>query len=216
MKTNFIIPVMLMLATLACKKEEIVSKDFVVGEENNSKITTFNPRLSTSVDYDVEIDIDSDLTNDLKLRYIHQRYPGGGVNSGTSLELLNPKLSIAIDSTASIVMKDTSVFCIDTVEYSTCTDSLYFFRPTPKIFSFGDQLEVDQIWCNGPYLVLYRFDDSDYRRYPHPVIRESGIWNNIYEKYLVFRIELTDTTRMGWIKISTSEIHSTYIYEYNY
>jgi hypothetical protein len=217
MKTTIIIPIMLMLATLACKEEEIASKDFIVGEENNSKINTYNPPIHLNTFNNIfQIDIDADQNNDISLMSIFQRYPGGGGSKALFVEILNPKLSIAIDSVASIVMKDTSVFCIDTVENSTCTDSLYLFYPTPKVYSFGDRLDTMQIWYNGSFLFLCSFDNSDYHSYPHPVIRESGVWNNINHKYMIFSIEQNDCIKFGWVKISVEDFYVLDVYEYYY
>jgi hypothetical protein len=43
MKITIILPFILILATLSCEKDEIVSTNFVVGEENNSEIISYNP-----------------------------------------------------------------------------------------------------------------------------------------------------------------------------
>jgi len=217
MKMKYFIPILLILATIACKKDEIDLANFVVGEDNHSNLTKFEPPIYLYYgNRNCEFDIDLDGKIDIIFYYAYQSFPWGGANNSAGIEILNDKLSILIDSLGSIAIKDTTVICIDSVENSTCTDSLYFFKPTPKIFNLDDKVDDTQMWYDGKSLILSHLDDSKYYAMPQPVIRKSGIWNNVNEKYFVFRLIVDDITKYGWLKISLTESNEIIIHEYSF
>lgn len=224
MKNKYLLTLLVLLVIASCSKDDDELTKFVIGGKNHSNIVVYNPpikilpsnRAFTSTPF--QIDFDSDETYDIEFYGFIQGYPHGGLNQYAGLKILYQDLSIAIDSAASTVMKDTTVVCIDSGEVSTCqNDPLYFYRPTPVIYNYGDKILNNSTWVNDADIVLSHIDDSNYgQAYPHSIIRESGIWKNADQKYMVFRIWANDKISYGWIKLSLTENYEIVIHEYSY
>jgi hypothetical protein len=225
MKSTCFVFTFLIMGVLACKTDDTeMNEKFIVGMGNSSNMIVFNPPVKVKPDtrhdkYDpFKIDLNTDGVFDLQFSGFVQGYPGGGINQTTQINMLNYDFSISIDSSASIVMRDTVLLCIDTIDISTCKDApLFFYRPTPEIYNFGDTLIDDLTFEHSEFFVLSHTDDSEYgRAFPHSIIRKSGIWMGVRQKYLVFRSDVHDTIRYGWINLSITEYSEILIYGYSF
>lgn len=220
----------LLILLIGCKKdnEDLPEVDFVVGETSSRMIIhTYDSTIYIrNWDDNFSFDIDQDGINDFRIISVHVTSPGGINDQEASVEILNKSIEISsgydIDS-----IFNCSFYHNDTL-YSTsyfnrrsgyeCYGNETFLRIDttihPLVYSKGSTVR-DLIWKKGNIVLSHYVNDAFWLPPPHHNYILYGNWNNANMKYVVFRINGSET-RYGWLKLSILDYHEILFYEYAY
>lgn len=220
------------------KDTEDISSVFIIGEHKDlSNIYfSYDPPKEIIAEWHnsayEEFSLNYDHVNDIKIISDWVISPGGLSTKNATLKTLNSSVEIAITE-----VTDTTYRCIveygDTIQVHTyySNDTIYECQGNdsisttlttyPRIFNYGDKPDLEIKWKNNSLTLSY-FDSSSFgwfengTLYYQSNIIYRGIWNDMEEKYLLYRYRHNNSWYYGWIKININDFNHIRIHEIAY
>ena len=225
----------LLLSFSACNKEEEPEKDpFIVGLNNdNTQITEYSTPIEMfSQPYGElteKFDLIGNESNDIKFISEHPISAFGFDIQSSHLYLLSEEVEFAVTTDNETTYKCKETYSETLIKYTNyfpaslyhCTGSEEIITNEvshPKIFNEGEGIDnvtfspvVDLFFASHNTSTFLGEEGGIPMQNSYD--KHSGIWNDISDKYIVYRFSSGGSTLYGWIKLSIYDIKGIKIHE---